>query len=63
MKSLSMVAALFLAAALISPLASAQQEQMMSKRELKALLASATTPEGHQKLAAYYTQRSQTISP
>ena len=55
MKSRMMVVAIVIAATLTLTRANAQ-EQTISKREAKQLLANASSREDHLKLAAYYTQ-------
>jgi len=56
MKSRIMFAAMLLASTHFVRGAVAQQKQTISKSEVKGLLASATSPQDHQKLAAYYAQ-------
>jgi len=62
MKSLIMFAGLIVAAVLSTPAAVAQQEQAITKRQVKQLLASATSPEDHQKLAAYFAQEADRLT-
>ena len=39
----------------------AESVPTMSKKEVKALIATASTPEDHHRLAAYFTQKAETM--